>query len=217
MDISRLKVGILHSLIGKNDGVSIVIDQTIKTMVKKMDIPLGNIFYLAGHSPPRMNTALDDVFWHRNEDNRYILEHYNQEPPEGFEDRILQPALYAKTIIADFIEENGLDVFIVHNSCHPSNFIFAVAVGMYFEERRAEGLMLPRYLLWWHDSHFERKRFADCNENFWNTAWKATLKHGGCRGTHLDAHHAFLNTAETYVCSKEEFDGFDGKKYHLRA
>lgn len=164
MDISRLKVGILHSLIGKNDGVSIVIDQTIKTMVKKMDIPLGNIFYLAGHSPPRMNTALDDVFWHRNEDNRYILEHYNQEPPEGFEDRILQPALYAKTIIADFIEENGLDVFIVHNSCHPSNFIFAVAVGMYFEERRAEGLMLPRYLLWWHDSHFERKRFADCNE-----------------------------------------------------
>lgn len=61
------------------------------------------------------------------------------------------------------------------------------------------------------------QRFADCNENFWNTAWKATLKHGGCRGTHLDAHHAFLSTAETYVCSKEEFDGFDERKYHLRA
>lgn len=164
MDISRLKVGILHSLIGKNDGVSIVIDQTIKTMVKKMEIPLGNIYYLAGHSPPRMNTVLDDVFWHRNEDNRYILEHYSSEPPEGFEERIREAALYAKDIIAEFIEENGLDVFIVHNSCHPSNFVFAVAVGMYFEERRAEGLMLPRYLLWWHDSHFERKRFEGCNE-----------------------------------------------------
>jgi glycosyltransferase involved in cell wall biosynthesis len=164
MDISRVKVGILHSLIGKNDGVSIVIDQTIKTMVKKMEIPLGNIYYLAGHSPPRMNTVLDNVFWHRNEDNRYILEHYSQPAPEGFEERIREAALYAKGIISEFIEDNGLDVFIVHNSCHPSNFVFAVAVGMYFEERRAEGLALPHYLLWWHDSHFERKRFADSND-----------------------------------------------------
>jgi glycosyltransferase involved in cell wall biosynthesis len=164
LDISRVKVGILHSLIGKNDGVSIVIDQTIKTMVKKMDIPLGNIYFLAGHSPPRMNTVLDDVFWHRNEDNRYILEHYAKEAPEGFDKRIYEAAIYAKEIIAEFIEDNGLDVFIVHNSCHPSNFVFAVAVGMYFEERRAEGITLPRYLVWWHDSHFERKRFENAND-----------------------------------------------------
>ncbi|MBF0198441.1 MAG: hypothetical protein HQL32_12055 [Planctomycetes bacterium] len=164
MDISRLKVGILHSLIGKNDGVSIVIDQTLKTMVKMMDIPLGNIFYLAGHSPPRLNTTLDDIFWHKNDQNKYIMDHYSETPPEGMEDYILEHALYAKKIIAEFIEENELDIFIAHNSCHPSNFIFAVAVGMYFEERRKEGIMLPRYLLWWHDSHFERRRFSQPNE-----------------------------------------------------
>lgn len=164
MDISRLKVGILHSLIGKNDGVSIVIDQTIKTMVKKMDIPLGNIYYLAGHSPPRLNTTLDDVFWHRNEANRYILSNYSSRPPKDFESYIMEHATYAKEIIAEFVEENGLDVFIIHNSCHPSNFIYAVAVGMYFEEKRKEGIMLPRYLLWWHDSHFERARFSKPNK-----------------------------------------------------
>jgi mannosylglucosylglycerate synthase len=164
MDITKLKVGILHSLIGKNDGVSIVIDQTIKTMVKKMQIPLGNIYCLAGHSPPRMNTTLDEVFWHRSEDNRYILEHYDKDAPENFEEFINSAVQYAKELIEDFIEENELDVFIVHNGCHPSNFVYAVATGMYFEERRKEGLMLPRYLLWWHDSHFERKRFAQCND-----------------------------------------------------
>lgn len=164
MDISSLKIGILHSLIGKNDGVSIVIDQTLKTMVKKMDIPLGNIYYLAGHSPPRLNTTLDDVFWHRNEENRAILSNYSDEPFVGLDKFIQKHARYAKKIIAEFIESNELDVFIVHNSCHPSNFIFAVAVGMYFQEKRKEGIMLPRYLLWWHDSHFERRRFSNPNK-----------------------------------------------------
>jgi glycosyltransferase involved in cell wall biosynthesis len=163
MSTKNIKIGILHSLIGKNDGVSIVIDQSIKTMVKKMDIPLGNLHFLAGHSPPRMNTVLDDVFWHRNDDNRYILEHYDQTPPEGLEDLIKSAASYAKELIADFIKDNKLDIFIVHNSCHPSNFIFAVAVGMYFEEQRDAGLKTPKYLLWWHDSHFERKRFENAN------------------------------------------------------
>ena len=163
MDISRLKVGILHTLIGKNDGVSIVIDQTIKTMVKQMNIPLGNIFYLAGHSPPRLNTTLDNIFWHRNEENRYILSNYSGTAPVGFNKKINEYANYAKNIIAKFIEENELDLFIIHNSCHPSNFIYAIAAGMYFEERRKEGITLPRYLLWWHDSHFERARFSKPN------------------------------------------------------
>jgi len=32
MNISHMNVGIIHSLIGKNDGVSIVIDQTVHAM-----------------------------------------------------------------------------------------------------------------------------------------------------------------------------------------
>ena len=64
MDISSLRVGIQHSLIGKNDGVSIVIDQSVKAMVEYMDVPLGNIFFLAAHAPARFNTMLDEVLWH---------------------------------------------------------------------------------------------------------------------------------------------------------
>lgn len=163
MDISRLKIGILHSLIGKNDGVSIVIDQTIEAMIKKMNIPLGNIFLLAAHSPPRFNTTLDDIFWHKNEQNKYILHNYSGPAPEDLEDEIVKHALYAKKIIAKFVEENDLDLFIIHNSCHPSNFVYAVAIGMFFEDLHKEGRSLPKFLLWWHDSHFERERFKQPN------------------------------------------------------
>lgn len=191
MKLKHIRIGILHSLIGKNDGVSIVIDQSIKTMVKKMDIPLGNLHFLAGHSPPRMNTVLDDVFWHRNDDNRYILEHYDGVAPEGLEDRIRSAASYAKEVISDFIKDNRLDLFIVHNSCHPSNFIFAVAAGMFFEEKRNAGLKTPKYLLWWHDSHFERKRFENPNPVI-----KSFLRY--LPGPHVDG-IVFINTVQPQI------------------
>ncbi len=54
-------------------------------------------------------------------------------------------------------------MFIVHNACHPTNFIYAAAVGRYFEALHQRGQYLPRYLLWWHDSHFERERFLNPN------------------------------------------------------
>ena len=62
MNVKYLNVGIIHSLIGKNDGVSIVIDQTVNAMVDDMQIPLGNIFFLAAHTSPRFNAQTDDVF-----------------------------------------------------------------------------------------------------------------------------------------------------------
>ena len=55
MDISHLNYGIIHSLIGKNDGVSIVIDQSVNAMVKDLGIPLGKIYFLGAHSSPRFN------------------------------------------------------------------------------------------------------------------------------------------------------------------
>ncbi len=201
MDISRLKIGILHSLIGKNDGVSIVIDQTIEAMIDQMEIPLGNIHLLAAHSPPRFNTTLDDIFWHKNEQNKYILAHYSQEPaPDDLEDFILEHANYAKSIIAKFIEKNDIDLFIVHNSCHPSNFVYAVATGMYFEEIHNEGRSLPKFLLWWHDSHFERDRFKKPNSII-----RKFLKY--LPGPHVNG-IVFINTEQELLANRyyaEEF------------
>lgn len=54
MKLNELSIGIIHSLIGKNDGVSIVIDQTVESMSRNLNINLGNFFFLAAHSSPRL-------------------------------------------------------------------------------------------------------------------------------------------------------------------
>jgi hypothetical protein len=100
MNIKNLKFGIIHSIVGKNDGVSIVIDQTVKAMIEYMGIPLGNIYFLAAYAPPRFNTSLDEIFWHKNEINRKIVKYFCEEnPPRNFEKEINDNALYAKKTI----------------------------------------------------------------------------------------------------------------------
>lgn len=159
MDLSSLRIGIIHSLVGKNDGVSIVIDQTVKTMVEQIEIPLGNIFFLAAHAPSRFNTTLDEVFWHKNDANKEILRCFSNGDGENLEQTILEQAGHARQVIADFVEKNRIDLLIAHNMSHPYNFVAAVGLGRYLEERRKDGIVSPRCLLWWHDSHFERELF----------------------------------------------------------
>jgi glycosyltransferase involved in cell wall biosynthesis len=163
MNLSKLNIGILHSLIGKNDGVSIVIDQSIEAMVRYMDVSQDNIYFLSALAPARLNKMEDEIFWHKNEANKYILKHYRTDPPEGFEGFIEDHVAQAEHLIAKFIDDYHIDLMIVHNASHPTNFVYAVAVGRYFEKLRQKRQYLPRYLLWWHDSHFERERFLHPN------------------------------------------------------
>lgn len=163
MDIKRLNIGILHSQIGKNDGVSIVIDQTVQAMTQQMGISIGNIFYLSGISASRLQSFEHDIFWHRNDQNKFILDQFRSEPSEGLDEYILENALVAKEQISKFVDRNEIDLLIVHNSCHPSNFILSVGTHLYFDELRKNDIAIPKYLLWWHDSHFERERFQNPN------------------------------------------------------
>src|SRR5687768_14082540 len=103
MNLSKLNIGILHSLIGKNDGVSIVIDQSIEAMVRYMDVSQDNVYFLSALAPARLNKMEDDIFWHKNEANKYILKHYRTDPPEGFEDFIENHVAQAEHFIAKFI------------------------------------------------------------------------------------------------------------------
>lgn len=164
MNISHLNVGIIHSLIGKNDGVSIVIDQTVNAMVKDMGIELGNIFFMAAHTSPRFNAETDDVFWHKNSIHKQILvEFCNQNPPENLEVEIHDKSAYAKEKIKNWVEKNKIDLIIAHNTSHPYNFTTAVGLGYYIEELREEGIIWPKVMVWWHDSYFEREQFANPN------------------------------------------------------
>ena len=161
MKLSELRIGIIHSLIGKNDGVSIVIDQTVKAMSKYMKINIGNFFFLAAHSSPRFNAQTDEVFWHKSEAHKEILLNFNNENAKGLDELIHENALYAKDVIKKWVDENYIDLIIAHNTSHPYNFITAVGLGYYFEELAVEGYIWPKLMVWWHDSYFERAIFSN--------------------------------------------------------
>lgn len=163
MKLNELRIGIIHSLIGKNDGVSIVIDQTVEAMVKHLDINLGNFFFLAAHSSPRFNAQTNDVFWHKSEAHKHILLNFNNPDTEGLDELIHENALYAKQVIQEWVDENDIDLIIAHNTSHPYNFITAVGLGYYIEELRNDDIIWPKLMVWWHDSYFERDIFSNPN------------------------------------------------------
>lgn len=202
MNISHLNVGILHSLIGKNDGVSIVIDQTVNAMVKDMGINLGNIYFLAAHTSPRFNAETNEIFWHKNDIHKTILANFCEEPLEDLDEMIHEYGLHAKKIIAEFIERNNIDLLIAHNTSHPYNFITAVGLGYYIEELRERGIIWPKVLVWWHDSYFERKQFENPNPVI-----KKYLKY--LPGTYIDG-IAFINNDQPSL-AKRLFEQYDSK------
>jgi mannosylglucosylglycerate synthase len=163
MDISHLNYGIIHSLIGKNDGVSIVIDQSVNAMVKDLKIGLGNIFFLAAHSSPRFNAETHEVFWHKSELNRTIIRRFNEGADASLDRMIHENALVARDIISDFVRRNSIDILIAHNTSHPYNFITAVGLGYYLEELQEKNMIWPKVVVWWHDSYLERAQFASPN------------------------------------------------------
>ena len=154
------RVGIIHSLVGKNDGVSIVIDQTVDAMIEHLHLDLGNIFFMAAHSSPRFNAETHDIFWHKNEIHKKILTQFSDDDQEELDKMIHNAALEAKEIIAEWVERNNITLLIAHNTSHTYNFITAVALGYFREEQEKKGLILPKVLVWWHDSYFEREIFS---------------------------------------------------------
>ncbi len=194
MNISHLNIGIIHSLIGKNDGVSIVIDQTVNAMVNDMGIELGSIFFLAAHTSPRFNAETNDIFWHKNDIHKTIIKNFCGELPDGFDGLIHQKAIEAKEIIAKWVRKNNIDLIIAHNTSHPYNFITAVGIGYYIEELRDQGIVWPKVMVWWHDSYFEREQFSNPNPVI-----KKYLKY--LPGTEIDG-LAFINQYQPKIAEK---------------
>lgn len=194
MNIHHLNVGIIHSLVGKNDGVSIVIDQIVNAMVDYLDVELGNIFFLAAHTSPRFNAITDEVFWHKNDIHKTIIETFSKEAPDDLDDMIHEKAIYAMNVIKDWVNENEIDLIISHNTSHPYNFITAVGLGYYFESLRAENIIWPKQLVWWHDSYMERPQFSHPNP-----VVKKYMKY--LPGTYVDG-IVFINKTQMEIAKK---------------
>jgi len=163
-DLSSARIGTVHTLLCFNDGVSIVINQIVEALQTYLSVPPGNFAFACGKYGGDMydHVWTDDSLWHKDENVIYALTHYETDPPPSdLETRIETCVADAKKAIARFFDESGVDLIIAHNTGHPVNLMYALALNRLYEERKKTGERLPRYLMWWHDSHLERERFLN--------------------------------------------------------
>lgn len=161
-DISRLRFGIVHSLFGYPDGVSIVMGQIEKILNKNLEVPLKNIYYLVGKSKIKRKTIFEnELLWDGNKINRLAINNYQSGYGGGSSELIELAINSTKDIIKEFINNNKIDILLAHNSCHPINFIYSIALSRYYRDEITAGRKTPKYLIWWHDSHLERKHFLN--------------------------------------------------------
>ncbi|MCP5002486.1 MAG: glycosyltransferase family 4 protein [Planctomycetes bacterium] len=161
------KIGTIHTLLCYNDGVSIVINQIVESLKTYLKIAPDNFSFACGKYGGDLYDRVwaDDSLWHKDDTILYALKHYETTPPpQDLEDLIEARVSDAKKTIEQFFDESGVDVIIAHNTCHPVNLIYALAIHRVYEERKNSGQRLPHYLMWWHDSHLERERFLNSNE-----------------------------------------------------
>ncbi|MDD3084057.1 MAG: hypothetical protein PHP82_03470 [Candidatus ainarchaeum sp.] len=159
-DIPKLRYGIMHSRIGFNDGVSIVMEQVEKVMLQEMNIPKENIFYLVGKSKkisPQINE--NDIFLDNLNGNKLAVKNYSIGFGGTISEILEKEINIGKNIIEDFVKKNNIDVIIAHNTCHPVNFILSLSLSRYYRDFVKKNKKTPKYLLWWHDSHLERSQF----------------------------------------------------------
>jgi len=161
-DIPSLRFGVVHSQMGFDDGVSIVIRQIEDALVDGRNVPRDNFYYLVGKSKSKgKRIKANKTLWHKHPLNKKILRNFSKGLSDELKEEIEISINKAKVLVRDFIAKNKIDILIVHNSSHPVNFIMALGVSRYYSEAEKNNLETPKYILWWHDSHLERSRFKN--------------------------------------------------------
>jgi len=202
-DIPKINYGILHSQTGFADGVSIVMSQVESVMVNTMEIPKSNIYYLTGKAKtPSPYMRQKKILWHKNRTNQLLNKHFNKGFGGALSERIEIAIWKAKKEIKKFISEKKINVLIAHNTSHPVNFITSVALSRYYRDEIAAGRKTPKYILWWHDSHLERERYANPSPDIKNYLLE------GVPGKHVE-YIVFINklqfeNAQKYVKELDE-------------
>jgi len=189
-NISNLKIGVIHSLFGYPDGVSIVMKQIEGVLNKELKVPLKNIYYLVGKSKIKRKTIIEnELFWDRYPINQLAINNYQVGYGGGSSEKIEITINIIKDYIKEFVKKNGIGVLFVHNSCHPVNFLYSVALSRYYRDEIKAGRATPKYICWWHDSHLERKIFLNPPKDVDNYLLQ------GIPGNFVD-YIVFINTAQ---------------------
>jgi len=164
--LASARIGTVHTLLCFNDGVSIVINQIINSLRTYLDIPSENFAFACGKYEGDLYNQvwIDDSLWHKDDTVAYALTNYATDPPpQDLERRIEARVADAEKILAQFFDESSVDLIIAHNTGHPVNLIYSLGLNRLYERRKKTGQRLPRYFMWWHDSHLERDRFLNPN------------------------------------------------------
>jgi len=159
LSAERGNIGILHSVLGGSDGVSIVAEQSVEALRGPLGWSRGSIRLLAGEAPGYLGADLDPALSHRAPANLRIRREFSEPPSDGLRAVIESGLARARAAIEGFVRERDISVLIAHNACHPTNFLMSTGLGRYIET----ALPRPRYVLWWHDSHLERQRYSRPN------------------------------------------------------
>lgn len=179
--LKSLRYAVIHSQVGFADGVSIVMDQIEEVMTKNLHIKKEQIFYLVGKSNHKQkNISEEETFWHKSEINKLVNRHFHKGFGGAISEKIEQEITKAKEAFATFIAENKIDIIIAHNTSHPVNFIYSVAIARYYRDQKKLKKKTPKYILWWHDSHLERERYANPSKDVKNYLLQ------GVPGKHVD-------------------------------
>lgn len=203
-DIPKLRYGIIHSQIGFADGVSIVIDQIEETLHKRRKIPKSNFYYLVGKTKQKSNNIYTNQrIWHKHPTNKLMLKKFEEGYTDEETTKIEKDIETVKERIKSFVTDNKIDILIVHNSSHPVNFVSSVALSRYYKEAHEKNEPTPKYILWWHDSHLERARFAQPHPQVRNYLIE------GVPGSYVD-YIIFINslqfqTAEQYFLELDRY------------
>ena len=161
-EIPRLRYGMIHSLFGDTEGVSIVMNQIEEVLNKKLKVSLKNMYYLIGNSKIKSKRITEsELLSTKNETTLLMRKNYHLGYGGGTSEKIEETITKAKETIRRFIKKNKIDVLISHNSSHPVNFISSIALSRYYRDEILKGNKTPKYILWWHDSHLERKDFLN--------------------------------------------------------
>ncbi|MBW1943974.1 MAG: hypothetical protein JRJ51_14230 [Deltaproteobacteria bacterium] len=130
-DLSSARVGTVHTLLCFNDGVSIVINQIVEALKTYLRVPPGNFAFACGKYDGDMydHVWIDDSLWHKDDSVIYALTHYETEPPPDLETRIEASVADAKKAMARFFDESQVDLIIAHNTGHPVNLMYALALN----------------------------------------------------------------------------------------
>lgn len=203
--IPELKFGILHSHVGFEDGVSIVMRQLEEVIIEELGANKNNISYLVGKAKKhKANITTNKLFDFDQKINKIMQTNFEINFTEEQKKEIDEAIIKAQKAIKTFIDKNKIDVIIAHNLSHPVNFIMSVGLSKYYDEELKQGNPTPKYILWWHDSHSERIQFENPSEDV-----KKYLKEG-IPGGNVE-HIVFINS-EQFKNAEEYFLSIDKVK-----